>query len=265
MSTFSMKRSICASGSGYVPSDSIGFCVAITRNGDGTGCVSCADRDLALLHDLEQRGLHLGGRAVDLVGEEEVAEDRAELGVERPLLRAVDARADEVRRDEVGRELDAGERAAEDARGRLDGQGLGEPGHALDEQVALREQAHEHALEHRVLPGDDPADLEERLLELFLRLLRRRAGLFALSVMRRPFSRGSEAHTKARVLEVWGKRSVKRDPDALRALDAHRDRARVRGAGLRELQRRALAAVAVDAVAGVAGIPSGRWLYGLRP
>ncbi len=34
-----MKRSICASGSGYVPSDSIGFCVASTRNGSGTGCV----------------------------------------------------------------------------------------------------------------------------------------------------------------------------------------------------------------------------------
>ncbi len=32
-----MKRSICASGSGYVPSDSIGFWVAITRNGAGTG------------------------------------------------------------------------------------------------------------------------------------------------------------------------------------------------------------------------------------
>ncbi len=40
MSTFSRKRSICASGSGYVPSDSIGFCVAMTRNGAGTLCVS---------------------------------------------------------------------------------------------------------------------------------------------------------------------------------------------------------------------------------
>ena len=39
------------------------------------------------------------------------------------------------------------------------------PGHALDQEVALREQADEHALEHRVLPGDDPADLEQRLLE----------------------------------------------------------------------------------------------------
>ena len=34
-----MKRSSCASGSGYVPSYSIGFCVAITRNGGSSGCV----------------------------------------------------------------------------------------------------------------------------------------------------------------------------------------------------------------------------------
>ena len=36
----SRKRSSCASGSGYVPSYSIGFCVAITRNGGSSGCVT---------------------------------------------------------------------------------------------------------------------------------------------------------------------------------------------------------------------------------
>ena len=35
-----MKRSTCASGSGYVPSCSSGFCVASTRNGRGSGYVS---------------------------------------------------------------------------------------------------------------------------------------------------------------------------------------------------------------------------------
>ncbi len=34
-----MNRSTCASGNGYVPSDSIGFCVANTKNGLGTGNV----------------------------------------------------------------------------------------------------------------------------------------------------------------------------------------------------------------------------------
>ena len=33
------KRSRCASGSAYTPSDSIGFCVASTRNGFGNDSV----------------------------------------------------------------------------------------------------------------------------------------------------------------------------------------------------------------------------------
>src|SRR5204862_4851343 len=98
---------------------------------------------------------------------------RAELGVERAFAGPVDARADEVRRDEVGRELDAGERPAEHAGGRLDRQRLGEARHSLDQQVALCEQAYEDALEHRVLARDDAPDLEERLLETLLGLVGR--------------------------------------------------------------------------------------------
>ena len=35
-----VKRSSCASGSGYVPSYSIGFCVAMTMNGGSSGYVA---------------------------------------------------------------------------------------------------------------------------------------------------------------------------------------------------------------------------------
>ena len=56
------------------------------------------DRHLALLHHLEQRRLHLRRGAVDLVGEEEVAEDRPELRLELAAVGPVDARADEVGR-----------------------------------------------------------------------------------------------------------------------------------------------------------------------
>ena len=84
------------------------------------------DRDLVLLHHLEQRALHLRRRAVDLVGEQQVGEHRPERRVELAGLLVVDARADEVRRHEIGRELDALERAADGARERLDRQRLGE-------------------------------------------------------------------------------------------------------------------------------------------
>ena len=100
-----------------------------------------ADGDLPLGHDLEQRRLHLGRRAVDLVGEHEVGEHRAELDVERVLAGLVDAGADDVGRHQVGGELQAGERAA-DGRGQgLDGQGLRHAGHALEQHVPRASRA----------------------------------------------------------------------------------------------------------------------------
>ncbi len=82
-----------------------------------------------------------------------------------PVVGPVDARPDEVGRDEVRRELDPLERAAEHRGRRLDRQRLREARHALDQQVAAGDEADEHALEHLVLAGDDALDLDERLLE----------------------------------------------------------------------------------------------------
>ena len=130
------------------------------------------DRHLVLLHHLEQRGLHLRRCAVDLVREQEVREHGTEVGVERARVRPVDPRADEVRRHEVGRELDAVEGTAEDIGGGLDGQGLGETGNALDQQVAAGEEARQDSLQHLVLSGDHAPDLEEGSLQHLLRLLR---------------------------------------------------------------------------------------------
>jgi hypothetical protein len=136
-----------------------------------------ADRHLALLHHLQQGGLDLCRGAVDLVGEQEVAEDGAELRLELTLVRPVDAGADEVGGDEVGRELDALERPAEDGGGRLDRQRLRKPRYSLDQQVALGEQADEDALEHCVLAGDHPPDLVERLLQTLSRLRGHEGGM----------------------------------------------------------------------------------------
>ena len=77
-----MKRSTCASGSGYVPSDSIGFWVAITRNGAGTACVSLPIVTWRSCITSSSADCTFAGRAVDLVREQEVAEHRPELGLE---------------------------------------------------------------------------------------------------------------------------------------------------------------------------------------
>jgi hypothetical protein len=129
-----------------------------------------ADRHLPLLHHLEQCRLHLGRGPVDLVRQEEVAEDRTELGVEGALAGPKDACADQVGGNEVRCELDARERPAEHRRRRLDGQRLRQAGYAFDQQVPLGEQTDEDPLEHGVLAGDHPPDLEQRRLETFPRL-----------------------------------------------------------------------------------------------
>src|SRR3954464_9490436 len=131
------------------------------------------DRDLALLHHLEQRRLHLGGGAVDLVGQQEVAEHGAELRVEPARVGAVDAGADEIGRHEVRGELEALEEAAERVGQRLHGQRLGQAGHALEQHVPTGQEGHEQPLEHRLLTDDHPLDLEHRGLERGVRLPRR--------------------------------------------------------------------------------------------
>src|SRR4029078_8548179 len=85
-----MNRSSCPSGSGYVPSCSMGFCVASTKNGFGSiivsplavtecSCIAAsrAAGDRVLLHRLERARLRSRRRAVDLVGQENVREHRS--------------------------------------------------------------------------------------------------------------------------------------------------------------------------------------------
>ena len=131
------------------------------RRGEGLA----ADRHLAFLHDLQQGALHLGRRPVDLVGEDEVGEDRAERHLEVAGLLVVDPGADEVGGDQVGRELDALEVHPDRLGERLDRHRLGQTGDALDEQVPTGQERDEHPLEELVLADDGPLHLVEHLLE----------------------------------------------------------------------------------------------------
>jgi hypothetical protein len=59
------------------------------------------DRDLTLLHALQERRLGLGARAVDLVPEHDVREDRTGLELEVPALLVEDVHAGDVGRQQV--------------------------------------------------------------------------------------------------------------------------------------------------------------------
>ena len=136
----------------------------MTKNGSGSFVRLLADRDLPLLHGFEQRGLRLGRRAVDFVGQHDVGEDRpadeAELAL--PLGRSsrtvVPVMSDGIRSGVNWMRLKVTSRiwAIE-----LTMQRLGQAGHADQQAVAAGEDGGEDLLDDFGLPDDDAAELIE--------------------------------------------------------------------------------------------------------
>ena len=124
-----------------------------------------ADGHLPLLHRLQQGALHLGRGAVDLVGKDDVGEDRSALGGELAAARMVHQRTDQIRRQQVGGELDAPEARADRLRQGGDGQRLGQARHALDQQVGVGDQPDQQPVEQPVLADDLLAQLAAYLRE----------------------------------------------------------------------------------------------------
>jgi hypothetical protein len=102
---------------------------------------------LPFFHGFEQRRLDLRRCPVDLVGQDQVVEQRALAEFERALLRSVDIRPGQVRGQQVGRKLQAVKITFDALRQHLDGTRLGQAGGTLDEQVAVAEQRDQHAID----------------------------------------------------------------------------------------------------------------------
>ena len=119
------------------------------------------DRDVIFLHRLQQRRLRARAGAVDLVGHQQLREDRAGDEAEGALAEFVllhHLGAENVGRHQVGRELDAAGIEAEHDAERLDQLGLGKARHADQQRMAAGEQRHQRALDHAFLAEDDAAD-----------------------------------------------------------------------------------------------------------
>ncbi len=112
------------------------------------------DGDAALLHHLEERRLGLRARAVDLVGEHDVREDRAGVELERALLLVVDGDAGDVAGQQVGGELDAGVGALHRLGERPRERRLAGAGHILEQDVTVAQHRREHELDHVALAED---------------------------------------------------------------------------------------------------------------
>ena len=119
----------------------MGFCVASTRKGSGSGYVWLADGHL--------RSCIASSRALcTLAGARLISSAStmlAKIGPLRvwnsPSLRVVDQGADDVGGQQVGRELDSPEGSCTARRQGADGERLGQAGHALDEHVAVDNRA----------------------------------------------------------------------------------------------------------------------------
>ena len=136
------KRSSCDSGNGFVPWCSAGFWVATTKKGSGSRWLRPSRVTRPSLIASSSAGLGLRARAVDLVGEHHLSEQRARLEHEVPGRAPVDPlghrRPEHVARQQVARELDAPE-ARVDRAGEGAGQrGLADAGHVLEQQMAAR-------------------------------------------------------------------------------------------------------------------------------
>jgi hypothetical protein len=94
-----------------------------------------------------------------------LAQHRPQRGLELARLLVEQPRAHHVGRDEVGGELDALELPAHGRGQGLDRHRLGEPRHALDEQVPPGQQGDGHAFQQHVLTDDGALDLIHGLLE----------------------------------------------------------------------------------------------------
>ena len=123
------------------------------------GMVHPVDRDLALLHRLEQRRLGLGRGAVDFIREEERGEDRPLDEAEAVVAQVEDIGPGDVRGHQVRGELDPGELRSQHLGQRADQQGFGDPGHALEQHMVAGEDR-DQAVVHRLpLADDDFGDL----------------------------------------------------------------------------------------------------------
>ena len=99
------------------------------------------------------------GGAVDLVGQDHVGEERA--GLENKLARGcvVDARSQDVRREQVGSELDSPERTVDTGGDGPGQQCLAHAGHVLDQHVSLGQEGDDGEPDHFGLPQDHESDV----------------------------------------------------------------------------------------------------------
>ena len=121
-------------------------------------CVADAGgSDLVLLHRFEQRRLRFRRRAIDFVGQNHVGENRPRHECHGPSLAGLlqNFRAGNIRRHEVGCELDALKPEVKNLREGFDEERFGQAWRAGDEAMTAGEQRDQQFLDDLFLADDD--------------------------------------------------------------------------------------------------------------
>jgi hypothetical protein len=126
---------------------------------------------LPLFHGLEQRRLGLGRGPVQLVGQQDVREDRTGVEDRRHALAVEDHGPDQIRGQEVGGELHPAAVQPEGLGQRLGQGGLAHPGQVLNQEVAPGGQAGERQAHHVAFAVEHRADVGRHVFELSGQLL----------------------------------------------------------------------------------------------
>ena len=122
------------------------------------------DADLALLHRLEQRRLRARWRAVELVHQHDVSEDRTGPEIPRPGIGHEDRHAGDVRREQVGVALDPRQLGTEGDGQRPGQHRLADARHVLDEEVTARERGHCRRHQRAAAAEDDLFEIVHQCL-----------------------------------------------------------------------------------------------------
>ena len=179
-------------------------------------------RHLALFHGLQQRCLRLGRGAVDFIGEQHVGEDRpaheTEVALACLAVLLQDVRAGDVRRHQVGRELNAIGVERQGAREVGDQCRLREARHTHQQAVPAGEERREQEVDDLVLTDDTRSQLLENARPCLCEL----AHACGVVGLRARLRRGCAVRRGLRLLHVL--RHVRRSlPDRGRSQNCHSD------------------------------------------
>jgi hypothetical protein len=123
------------------------------------------DGDRALLHGLEKPALSARGRPVDLVRQNDLAEDRPSSKIQRTRGRIVDRPSQHVGREKIAGELDPAEGETEGASQGMRQGRLAHPGDVLEQDMTACQQGRQGEPDHLVLAVEDRLHLGDQLAD----------------------------------------------------------------------------------------------------